>query len=1177
MKRWNVILLLLSLFVILGMTGSLFGQSSNGTISGTVVDPTGAIVPAAQVSVAGEGVSASGKAATGPDGSYTLPNLPPGTYRLEVAASGFQTFVQTGITIHLNESVRVPVTLQLGASKQTIEVSAAASPLNYETPVVKGAVTKQEITQLPLQVSGGQRGAAAFVTILPGVTSMGTGDSFMARFNGGQLMSDEATMDGVSMMEGLLNQSGMVGIQNDYPVAPEAVGEISVLTSNYDVQYGSSPAAVIVASTKAGTDSFHGGGYGFLRNSGLNARPFGVAKRPFDIEEDVGGYIGGPINFLPLFSSGRRKSYFFVNNEEYRSVGATTKPILTVPTAKMRQGDFSEWPNPIYDPATTQAVVVGGVTTYTRQQFMGCNGTTPNVICSSDPRLASSLAQGWLTHVPPTNLPGLSANYESPFGLASSLNAHTDQWDIRGDMYIGDADHISTTYHYRGSLPFTQHSFPAVIDTNNTRIPNYNELPRLNWDHTFRSNLLNHFAFGYLDLPTQVYNSSDCCVTQVPQIAGVYSHKHEPSMNFGGYNSYGGNADFYTRRPTWVWNDMLTWVKGKHTLHMGGEFRIATYPTIQQPNGSGTFYFEELNTGLLGVPSGNSMASFLLGEVSSATASYYTLTNFVPTENVWNIFLGDTWKATSKLSVSLGVRWDVFQPSIEKNDKTSFLDPYAPNSGAGGLNGKMVFAGNQAGEASFGGRHPESTFYKGIGPRIGLAYSLSNRTVARGGFGIFFEQNFYPGWGGGIATDGFNETAGFSSSLGGLQPAFLLQNGFPQTFTPPPFISSSFLNGENSPNYRPFDANNLPRAYQWNLTVEHQFTNNFYINVAYVGNHGLRLTSELDPINALNPSYLSLGSSLYDQFQPGQTTLDGVAAPYAGWAQQMQACSPTVAQALVPFPQYCNNIYASNENIGSSTYNSLQVKAEKRMAHGVWILGAYTWSHLLTNADSAQTTNSSNGYAISPFQRQRNKSNSGADIPQVLTASLIYDLPFGAGKRFLGGSSGVLDRVIGGWQASTVLRVQSGTPVYFRSGVCNVPSQVAAACIPGVLSGANPFLQSGGSWDPGKGPLFNAAAFQPVSTFDFNLGAGSRVTSLRAFPYHNMDFGLSKTTKVTERVGIEIRIEGFNLWNWHCFTINSNSGYGQPFNDDISSPTFGTWTGAVSNPRNFQVGLKVLF
>ncbi|PYV21494.1 MAG: hypothetical protein DMG27_20645, partial [Acidobacteria bacterium] len=194
----------LSVLLVALLPASGLAQSSNATISGTVSDPTGAVVPGAEVTVSAESMGAVGKTVSGTDGSYTLPNLPQATYRLEVKAKGFETFAQTGILVHLNEAVRVPVTLRLGEARQTIEVSAAASPLNYETPAIKGAIGKQEITELPLQVAGGQRSSAAFVGLLPGVNVMGTGDAFLARFNGGQLWSDEATMDGVSMMEGLL-------------------------------------------------------------------------------------------------------------------------------------------------------------------------------------------------------------------------------------------------------------------------------------------------------------------------------------------------------------------------------------------------------------------------------------------------------------------------------------------------------------------------------------------------------------------------------------------------------------------------------------------------------------------------------------------------------------------------------------------------------------------------------------------------------------------------------------------------------------------------------------------------------------------------------------------------------------------------------------------------------------
>jgi len=931
-KRWLPVLLFVFLSIQAGLT-----QSSNATITGVVSDPAAAVVPGAEVKLTNTATGTVTSLSTGTDGMFSFPNLQQATYDLQVAAKGFRDFVQKGITVHLNEAVRVPVALQVGTAEQTIEVLADASPLNFENGEVKGAIARTEIDALPLQVSGGQRSSAVFVTLLSGVNAGGTADAFEARFNGGQLYSDEAVLDGVSMMEGLLSQSGMVAIHNDFPISPEAVGEISVLMSNFDPQYGSSAAAVIVASTKEGTNNLHGGVYEYHRNSFFNARQFGVANKSKDLENDFGGYVGGPLK-LPFFWSPRKKSYYFVNFEGYRSVGSTNKPILTVPTAKMRNGDFSEWPNPVFDPATTRTVN-GQVI---RDQFMGCDGQTPNVICASDPRLAASLAPGWLKFVPEPNRPGITANWEAPNGLASSLNANTDQWDVRGDQYFGDKDHFSLTYHYRGTLPFTQHAFPAVIDGQQTRIPNYSHVARFNYDHNFQPTLLNHFAAGYLDLPTKLYTSSDCCVSQLPSIPGVYNHAHASSISFSEYDGYGGSGDFYTRRPTWVGNDTLTWVRGRHSLHFGGEYRNVQYPTHTEANGAGSFSFSDLNTGILGVPSGNSMASFLLGYVSSASATFYTLPDWKPKGDAFGAFVSDNWKATTKLSVTLGLRWDEFRPSVEKNDRTSFFDPSGANPGAGGRAGRLAFAGTKWGAASYGDRHPEKTFHKGFGPRLGLAYALNQKNVIRAGYGIFFEQNFYPGWNGGIATDGFNANVSFNSSLGGLQPAFLLQNGFPQNFAHPPFINSTYLNGQNAPNYRPLDANQLPNGQQWNLSIEHQFTENMYVAAAYVGNKGTRLLSQIAPVNALNPSSLSMGNRLYDQFQPGQTQLDGVSIPYAGWVEQMTGCAPSVAQALLPYPQYCGNIYGQNGNVGNSTYNSLQLKAEKRFSHGVWMLASYT-------------------------------------------------------------------------------------------------------------------------------------------------------------------------------------------------------------------------------------------
>jgi outer membrane receptor protein involved in Fe transport len=1171
--RLSVLLVAISTGLLLPR--STFAQSSNASVSGSVSDTSGARVPGAALTLEATNTAKQSSAASSSDGLFSFPNLPEGTYQLRVSAKGFKDFVQTGIVVHLNDSVNLSVSMELGSASQTVEVNADASPLNYDNGEVKGTISKQEILALPLQVAGGQRSAASFVTLLPGVNlGNAPSSSATARFNGGQERSDEATLDGITMQEGLLSQSGMTAIQADFPISPEAVGEISVLTSNYDVQYGASGAAIIVASTKEGTNTLHGGGYEFQRNNFFNARPWGSTKTPRDLENDYGGYIGGAAR-LPGLWTHLNKTYFFVNYEQYRSVGATTQPVLTVPTEKMRAGDFSEWPNPIYDPATTRvnpnydpnAATGANNLPYLRNQFMGCDGHQPNVICASDPRLASSLAPQWLKLVPMPNRPGLANNYLSPNGLASSLNANTNQWDTRADEYFGNNDHLFGTYHYRGTLPYTQSAFPAVIDTNNTRIPNYSHIVRVNYDHIFSPSLVNHFAWGYLDLRTAQYNASDCCVDQLPKIPGVYSNTHVPVLTFDNFSSYGGNADLLSTRPTYVYTDTLTFVKGRHTLHFGGEYRSLAYPTTQQPNASGTFNFTNANTGLVGITSGNAMASFLLGQVGSASAGFYSLPSFNPVAKAYGVFAGDTWKATSKLSVVLGLRWDVFTPSTEENDQTSFFDPTGLNPGAGNRPGRLAFAGTKYGDASYGADAPEKTYYKAYSPRIGLAYAVTPHTVIRTGYGIFFEQAYYPGWNGGIATDGFNETVSFNSSLGGIQPSFLLQNGLPQNFTKPPFLDSSFLNGQKAPNYRPVDANRRPYTQQWNFTIEQQVGSNIRLTAAYVGNKGTRLLSQLSGVNALNPSLLALGNKLNDQFVPGQTSLDGVSIPYAGWVQQMKGCAPTVAQALTPFPQYCGNIYGQNENQGNSTYHALQLTAEKRFSNGLYFLANYTVSKTLTDADYSQ---SSQGpiYAISPFEQKRQKSLSIQDTPNSVTLSSSYELPFGHGKPFMNSLGTAMNFLVGGWQVNAIFRATSGQPIAFRSSYCNVPDQFAVACIPSVLPGADPLAQSRSNFNPNQ-PLFNSQAFQPISDFNFYYGDGPRVSNIRGFGFVNLDFGIIKNFRLGERFNIQIRGEAFNALNNHSFLNN--------FVSDIQNPSFGNWNGTITAPRNLQLGGKITF
>jgi hypothetical protein len=1144
-----------------------WGQNANSSISGQVTDPSGAVIPGAQLKLTTIETGVTANAVSGPDGLYAFQNLLRGTYELSVSSKGFRDFTQRGISLNLNQAVRLDVKLDLGAAVQTVEVNANASPLNYENAAVKQAITPNQIETLPLLMSGMKRNVVNFALLMPGVTTGSSNSALNARANGGLLEGDESTLDGVSMQEGLMSQSGMVTYY-DAPIAPEVVDEVSIVASTYEPQYGNTLSSVYVVSTKAGTNEFHGAAYEFDRNTAFNARPFGTGDRGIDNENDYGAVIGGPAKIPKVLWDAHRKTYFFVGFGGFRAVGTVTKPVYSFPTAQERHGDFSDYPYPIYDPATTAPLNPGlplSTTNVTRQQFMGCNGNTPNVICPSDPRLTASLAHFWLDNLPATNRPGLLNNYEAPLAVITSWQ-NQNRWDIRVDHYIGSNDHISITEHWGVIPPKYATSLPQIITNDSIRNKDHYHSPRANWDHTISPSLLNHFALGYFNWFDANYLFSDCCIDKMPKIPGVMNHDHQSQVTFDQYQGMANNASSGGTRPGYVANDMLTWIHGKHTLKVGAELRSISVPNWNFSNETGTFNFTKLNTGLPNITSGNDMASFELGIVGNASAAFHTVNSLHPQDITFAAYAGDTWKVNSKLSVNYGVRWDYYPPDYEKENRFSFFNPNGVNTEAGGMLGTIAFAGSGRGPASYGKRFPENTYYKGFAPRIGIAYSLSPKTVVRTGYGIFFDQNFYQDWAGGIGIDGFNTNVTESSTLGGLTPSFLLVNGLPQNFTRPPNLTAGADNGLSVglTEYRPFDANRLPYAQQWNVTVEHQFSENFYISTAYVANKGTRLPSAEAPLNALNPSLLSMGSKLFDQFGPNDTVLDGVRAPYTGWASQMTGCVPTVAQALLPYPEFCGNLYGQNENAGNSTYHSFQFKAERRFSHGTSLLASYTNEKTLGSSDFTHAA--WYGQGVSPFQRKRNKALANDDVPQTLSIAAQYELPFGKGQRFLN-KGGPIGKIIEGWEVTSILRLSSGVPLQFSNGSCNLPGQFAMACRP--ATGSSPLAQTG-SFDSTK-PLLNLSSFEPTGQLStgYYAGSGSRISNLRGFGFYNHDFGLMKEVLFTERVRLQLRGEFFNVWNWHTFTNNITT--------DVSSSSFGLWNGAVSNPRNIQLGMKIIF
>ncbi len=1191
--KWKTAGLFLVCFWML-LAGLGRAQSINASLSGMVTDPSGAAIPDATLVLTAKETGAVSKFTTGVDGLYTFANLPSGTYDLRVSAKGFRDYVQEGILIRVGGILRQDVQLQLGVSTQTVEVQANASPLNFENAERKEGINPETIKELPLLVAGAIRSSAAFVTLLPGVTQ-GSADTTSVHMNGAQQYAGEAILDGVS----LVNPSGGNGIFSafsDFPQSPDMITELQVLSSNYLPQYGTSSGATIIMSIRSGTDSFHGNLFEFSRNSALNARQFGADTRPKDIENEFGGNVGGPMKIPGLWTGGH-KTYFFANYESFKIAGGLNRQTLSIPSLKERQGDFSDWVDqngnliPIYDPATTRpnpnfnpSLPEGpNNLPFLRDQFMGCDGKTPNGICSSDPRLQNSLAQQWFKFLPnPSNSLPLN-NYLAPPVPAGFLNssAWTLTWKV--DEYLGTKDHVSASVYYKRVLPTTFSHLPDPISTDGLSYKR-TWVDRLNYDRTISPTLLNHVGFGYNDDKFYGGGIDGPFADKLPQIPGVASHAYPPAITFSdGFNGYGTGLGFPQQQPwpapAYVVNDMLTWVKGKHTFTFGGEYRNLANSYHMISGESGGFYFARGETGLLGINSGSPIAGFLLGLVDTGAAAFRSTNDVYGRFDTEALFAGDTWKFTPKLTLTLGLRWEMDRPQAEKFNRFSFLDPTAPNPGAGGRPGALVFAG--FGQGKFGDRHPEKTWHKGFAPRFGAAYAVSPKTVVRAGYGIFYDMENMPGWDSGIGQDGYNISAVFSSTRGGLDPAFILSQGLPQNFQRPPFFDPSFDNGQNGPVYRPADANRLPYSQQWNLNVEHQFTDNFFISAAYVANKGTRLLSHEAEINALDPKYLSMGQKLFDQFQPGQTTLDGVPVPFPSFAQTMVACAPSVAQALLPFPQYCSGLVGRDENAGNSTYHSFQFKLEHRFSRGFWLLGSYTASKLITDSDNNQAGGGgiSQEGVFSPFQRKRNKSLALEDIPQALALSLSYELPFGKGKRWLA-NRGLLDRVVGAWTVSNIFKAESGIPFHILSSKCTVPGQFQVTCLPAVLPGKKPFAQSeGGSFNPNN-PLLDVNAFESPDNFDFYAGQGPRVSNFREPGYTDHDIALEKIIIINEKFAFHLRAEFFNIWNWHHFNTVGVPPAGVAslaYSNDVASPTFGMWNGTVTNPRNIQVGARITF
>lgn len=1142
-KVWVSILL-----VCLIAAPHLWGQAQSSSITGRVTDPSGLPVVGAEIVAKSLATGDEYRAKSSEDGNYSLTALTVGQYSLRASLPGFSTFESPSVQVSVATVVKLDIKMTMGEVRETVTVESGTPVLETTSHSVATVIDDKQIAELPLIMSGTSTHIEQFVFLTPGaVTQRGeVGPPFNTQINGTQAFSRELTIDGISLST--RNDEGEVYV----PPNIEAVGEFKVISTNAPAEYGYANGGVEVYSMKSGGREYHGALYEYFRNEALDARGFFAAKVPVTRMNQFGGTLGGPVG-VPYWKK-LKDTFFFFSLQGFRFNTAPNSIITTVPTAAEKQGDFRDYPFPIYDPATTSPDGSGG---FTRQQ-VSCNGVL-NVIC---PDRISSVALGLIPFWPDPNRPGELGGVKNNF-LGGTLANTSDEntWSLKGDTRLSSRQTLSATFN-RGKL--AAKSFGAFSPPVEGGVSKQQTLFAV-FTHTFTINpaLVNQFSYGYTYVnnggvaPPDSRNFLDLI-----GFKGVPGNPAQfPAVSFSGPvnpEGFGVFAPFAIPEQSYQLRDDITYIRGKHTLKMGFDHRWILGGRQDTPRVNLGFNF--LETSLPDSPdrtqTGSPFASLLLGAVDSGSIS------FAPVRPGFRFryyagYLQDSYKVTPKLVVNAGLRWEASLPPFEVKDRLSSFEPDAPNPGAGGIPGALVFAGT--GPGRIGKRRLADEHYKNFGPRIGFAYNFQPRTVIRAGFGLSYEQTTALGSARFPSTLGFNlgsfETGAQATSLdGGVTPAFHLDDGYPQNFTLPPSIDPSFANNQNI-TWTPRDGYRPPYLVAWNLGIQRELFSDTTLDVAYVGNKGTRLFSFLDITNQVDPKFYSLGDLLTQDINSPQAQAAGIPIPFPGF-------TGSVAQALRPFPQY-KTITKQIEPDGNSSYNALQVKLEKRYSKNLNFLVSYTFSRTITDADSALTfvafTSHQNG-----FNKRAEKSIALQDAPHNLVLSYVYQLPVGKGQRFLN-RGGVLNAIVGNWGISGIQTYTSGFPQGFVVSSPLVNTVFSGTVRPDRVQGQSCRARSGpGGFDVNRDPYFNPSAFSEPAPFTFG-NAAPRMSDCRLPAYLSENISLLKKVRFDEKRALEFQAEFFNIFNRTIFDVPDL---------DVASPTFGRLTGQINTPRQIQFVLK---
>lgn len=1168
-------------------TGALLAQSTLGTITGVVTDSSGAIVPNAVVAATNTATGVRVQTVSSSTGNYVIPSLQVGPYEVSVAVSGFKSFARSGINLSSNDNIRVDVVLEVGQTSERVVVTAEAPPLKTESTEVSTTMENKLVTDMPLAaagIGGGMRNAFSIMMMMPQVKS-GNGESAWddLQVGGGQQHDFNVSVDGLSVEMGWRNH---VGYMNRLTPAVDAVEEFRIETAAFKAEDSRASGGNITITTKSGTNELHGLLFDYYQSQRFNANTWlnnklGRRKSVFH-RNDYGANVGGPI-YLPKIYNGKNRSYFFVSYEGYRWPQTIDPGQLTIPLPEMLNGNFSNWRGtdgaliPVYDPATTRSDGRGG---FIRDPF-------PNNIIPAD-RL-SPLARRIAAYFPAPNFPGLLRNYVSP-GTEPKKRIE-DAYLLKFDHNIGTKNRMSFTWNKSGS------HFNNAYDTDPTNPNNWSTLPyplsgrkyyqgdqyygnvfRFNDTHLFSPTVVNTLNVGAHRL---THPEHDITVEPFGQnwgdkLGGAVGNN--PGYNVGFPQVNFANDSYYGWESTKLWDEYhtvygldenITWIKNNHSFKFGYSYQKMFLNTNNRNIAAGSFTFDRRSTSLPGDNSGRTgspIASFMLGEVFTGNFT-------IPVTQMLRFpyhafFIQDDWKITRRLTANIGLRYEINASVFEKHDRLSYFDPTLPNPAAGGQPGALRFLGEGAGREGRRNLYNNAT---GLGPRLGLAYQITDKTVVRAGAGIFYATVKAPGLSG--ANNGFANSPSWSSQDQGITSAFQWDRGFPG-WEAPPFINPGFNAGFGVPWWGAEETGTLPQTASWNFAVSRVLPANFVLDLTYTGSKGTHLASDRVNIMQIDPKYAYLGALLNRQIDDPEVVALGFKPPFSNFKQLMGG-NATLGQALRPFPQYTGVTTGGMMNhSGNSTYNALIVKTTKRFSGGLSLLASYTWSKLLSDADSSEPwiagvvgSAVGAGAAQNQYDRSLEKSYGVLDLPHMFKLTGSYDFPAGKGRRFL--TQGVGSWVLGNWNLSSFMFYQSGYPMgLVDSGFQN--NLRGGTPRPNITSHDWRAPTVGEEFDPDKDNFYNRDVIQrrtnPVAD---PFGNAPRLNgATRMFPTFRTNIAVTKALPFRESVRADLRVEVFDLFN--------QKTWNRPVSQDLANGQFGVITGASGN-RTMQMGIKLVF